>query len=344
MFRFTKALAAISIATIAALAVCATGSPVHAQSATVGLTPRTIPQVTYVVRSGDSLFSVAAKLGVRLGPLLRLNHLTLTSVIHPGTVLLVPAEATNPVPTASNATTTPTTTPSTTPSTTPASTPASTTYVVKSGDYLISIALRHGVRLSALLNANKLVVTSAIHPGNTLIIPPATMAIPAAPTSKTSPPTVAPVGTTTTTPAIPSTTSVPAQGPLSDGQKSSIAKVLSYLQAQIGKPYLFNSAGPDSFDCSGLTLAAYAQIGVKLPHQSLLQSQYGVAVDWTTAPILPGDLVFMYSSSNPTQIGHVGVVVDSKTWIQSARTGTPVRIGPMPSSERIKAVRRLVQG
>ena len=216
---------------------------------------------------------------------------------------------------------------------------------MKSGDYLISIALRNGVKLGALLKANKLVVTSAIHPGDTLIIPPATMAIPAAPMLTTTASNVTAVGSTTTSaPATPTTTPSPVQTALSDAQQSSIAKVLSYLQAQIGKPYLFNSAGPDSFDCSGLTLAAYAQIGIKLPHQSLLQSQYGVAVDWTSQPILPGDLVFMYSSSNPTVIGHVGVAVDSKTWIQSARSGTPVRIGPMPSSERIKAVRRLVQG
>ena len=151
---------------------------------------------------------------------------------------------------------------------------------------------------------------------------------------------------TTTTPA--RTTPLPTTSAVSPGSASvqgtqAINTVLTYLQAQIGKPYKFNAAGPDSFDCSGLVLAGYAQIGVSLPHQSLLQSKYGAAVDWLTQPIMPGDLVFTISSSNPGVISHVGIALDSRTWIQAARTGTPVRIGNLPSAERIQAVRRLVQ-
>jgi cell wall-associated NlpC family hydrolase len=126
-------------------------------------------------------------------------------------------------------------------------------------------------------------------------------------------------------------------------QPQSITTLLSYLQAQVGKPYQFNAEGPDAFDCSGLVTAAYRQIKISLPHQSLVQSTYGKAVDWKTEPIKAGDLVFMYSSASPGVIGHVGVAVDSKTWIQSARTGTPVRFSAMPSLEKIQAVRRIVQ-
>jgi cell wall-associated NlpC family hydrolase len=118
--------------------------------------------------------------------------------------------------------------------------------------------------------------------------------------------------------------------------------VLSYLREQVGKPYVFNTAGPDTFDCSGLVRAAYLQVGVKLPHYSLLQSTYGKAVDWTAEPIQAGDLVFTYSSATPQEIGHVGVAIDSKRWIQAAGTGDTVRIGNLPKSSNIRAVRRLL--
>jgi hypothetical protein len=126
-------------------------------------------------------------------------------------------------------------------------------------------------------------------------------------------------------------------------QPPSITTLIAYLQAQAGKPYQFNGEGPDAFDCSGLVTAAYRQINISLPHQSLVQSTYGTAVDWKTEPIKAGDLVFMYSSATPGVIGHVGVAIDSTTWIQAARTGTPVRISAMPSLDKIQAVRRIVQ-
>jgi cell wall-associated NlpC family hydrolase len=118
--------------------------------------------------------------------------------------------------------------------------------------------------------------------------------------------------------------------------------VLAYLQAQVGKPYKFYTAGPDSFDCSGLVRAAYLQVGIKLPHYSLLQSKQGVAVDWTAEAIRPGDLVFTISSSSPNEIGHVGIAIDSRRWIQAAGTGDAVRIGPMPKPTSIRAVRRVL--
>jgi cell wall-associated NlpC family hydrolase len=125
--------------------------------------------------------------------------------------------------------------------------------------------------------------------------------------------------------------------------QQAIATVITFLQAQVGKPYEFNADGPETYDCSGLVSAAYEQIGISLPHQSLLQSTKGTAVDWLTQPLLPGDLVFMYSTANPTVISHVGIVFDSGRWIQAAGSGTPVRIGPLPNAAKIRAVRRIVQ-
>jgi LysM repeat protein len=311
----------------------------------------------YVVVAGDALSVIAQQMGVTLPALLTANKLTITSVIHPGTTLVVPPGGHLPAPktptvgaidnaatTGPPATATRVTDAVDAPAQTPAgqpTNPASTTlpagytsYTVIAGDYLVAIAAKSGVTLKALLTANDLITTSAILPGRQLIVPPATLPIPAA--------TPDPASTTdSATPADGAPAGSATPGPTASQQ--SIATVLTFLQAQVGKGYVFNTEGPDTYDCSGLVTAAYKQIGINLPHQSLLQSTKGTAVDWTTQPLLPGDLVFQYSTANPTVISHVGIVIDSTHWIQAAGSGTPVRIGPLPSTAKIRAVRRIVQ-
>ena len=323
MSRFRLALAATALSTMSIFSLCVIDSSALAA-----------PAATYVVRSGDYLTGIAAKVGTNVNDLLKLNNLKITSVIHPGDTLLVPANATAPAAKAAA------------PAAAPTAAPAGAVYVVKRNDSLSGIAQKHGVKLSALLKANKMTLTSVIMPGSKMILPAG--AVVAVTTTTT--PTTAPSTTTPSTTA-PSTTSPTTTTPTSTtpttvapaDQPQSITTLINYLQAQVGKPYQFNAEGPDAFDCSGLVTAAYRQIKISLPHQSLVQSTYGTAVDWKTEPIKAGDLVFMYSSASPGVIGHVGVAVDSKTWIQSARTGTPVRASAMPSLDKIQAVRRIVQ-
>jgi len=333
MSRFRLALAATALSTMSIFSLCVIDSSALAA-----------PAATYVVRSGDYLTGIAAKVGTNVNDLLKLNNLKITSVIHPGDTLLVPANATAPAAKAPKTTTTKKTPAAKTPAATaaaPTAAPAGAVYVVKRNDSLSGIAMKHGVKLSALLKANKMTVKSVIMPGSTLNLPAgAVVAVTTTTTPTTAPSTTAPSTTspTTTTPATTTPTTVaPADQP------QSITTLLSYLQAQVGKPYQFNGEGPEAFDCSGLVTAAYRQINISLPHQSLVQSTYGKAVDWKTEPIKAGDLVFMYSSATPGVIGHVGVAVDSTTWIQAARTGTPVRASAMPSLDKIQAVRRIVQ-
>jgi cell wall-associated NlpC family hydrolase len=82
---------------------------------------------------------------------------------------------------------------------------------------------------------------------------------------------------------------------------------LSYALAQLAKPYLWGASGPDAFDCSGLTMMAWAQAGVRLLHYTGDQINEGVAVP-SYSDISPGDLVLVPGSdgtlSNP---GHVGI-------------------------------------
>ena len=336
MSRFRLALAATALSTMSIFSLCVIDSSALAA-----------PAATYVVRSGDYLTGIAAKVGTNVNDLLKLNNLKITSVIHPGDTLLVPANATAPAAKAPKKTAkTPAAKTPAAKAAAPTAAPAGAVYVVKRNDSLSGIAMKHGVKLSALLKANKMTVKSVIMPGSTLNLPAgAVVAVTTTTTPTTAPSTTAPSTTapsttspTTTTPAttIP-TTVAPAEQP------QSITTLISYLQAQVGKPYQFNGEGPEAFDCSGLVTAAYRQIKISLPHQSLVQSTYGKAVDWKTEPIKAGDLVFMYSSATPGVIGHVGVAVDSTTWIQAARTGTPVRASAMPSLEKIQAVRRIVQ-
>ncbi len=122
---------------------------------------------------------------------------------------------------------------------------------------------------------------------------------------------------------------------------ASIETVLTFLRAQVGVPYKFFSAGPDAYDCSGLVVAGWKQIGVTLPHQSQALSAKGTAVDWSTAPIQPGDLVFTSAYGDPARITHVGIALSDTTWIHAVGVGQTVRIGAMPSDAKILAVRRL---
>ncbi len=275
---------------------------------------------TYIVRAGDNLVTIARKLGVRLAALLSANSLTVSSTIHPGNVLIVPTGSPTATPTATGSPV-PVTTPVTTPVTPPVTAPAgSTTYVVRSGDALASIAQRHGVKLGALVKANNITVTSVILPGQTLRIPQATMQIPV-PRSQPTPPAAA----------------------ASHATASSTQVLVAYLRAQVGKPYKFFTAGPDTFDCSGLVVAAYEQVGVALPHQSRALAGVGAAIDWRSTPIVAGDLVFTSSTGDPASITHVGIALDSTTWIQAVGPGRTVRIASLPQPTKIIAVRRLPQ-
>jgi cell wall-associated NlpC family hydrolase len=117
--------------------------------------------------------------------------------------------------------------------------------------------------------------------------------------------------------------------------------VLTFLRAQVGVPYAFFRAGPDAYDCSGLVVAGFRQVGVNLPHQSRALAKLGAAVDWTTAPIAAGDLVFTSVVGDPNMITHVGIALDATTWVQAVGVGRPVSIGPLPPASKIMAVRRI---
>jgi LysM repeat protein len=292
---------------------------------------KTTVETTITVRDGDSLAGLAWRHGVRLSELLRVNSLQLTSVIHPGQTLVIPAgarvDATSTARPAVGAPATPTEAST--------STTAGTDYVVVAGDALASIAWRNGVTLGALLRANSLEATSLIMPGRRLQIPPATRPIPTGIVSAA--PATARNGAAAPTPA--STSAPAATAPTSTG--SSLDRLLSHATAQVGVPYQFFSAGPDTFDCSGLVVAAFRQIGMSVPHQSRALAKLGTAVDWRAEPIAAGDLVFTSAVGDPAQITHVGIALDSRRWVHAVGFGRTVSIHSLPTPDRIMAVQRI---
>ncbi len=312
--------ARIILASSVALAVVVPGFADVAAAAPAERTVTT-SETTVTVRSGDSLAGLAWRHGVALSALLRANSLELTSVIHPGDTLVIPAGAT----TASNGAPA---TPSTPSTPTSGEATGGSEYIVRAGDALSLIAWRNGVRLSALLEANSLSITSLIIPGQRLQLPAATR--PVIPTP--------PIAAATPTPASSPTNSS------ASGNSSSLQKLLSYATDQVGAPYKFFSAGPDTFDCSGLVVAAFRQVGMRVPHQSRALARMGTAIDWRTSAITAGDLVFTSATNDPDMITHVGIALDSRRWVHAVGFGRTVTIGSLPSDDRIMAVQRIAIG
>jgi cell wall-associated NlpC family hydrolase len=114
----------------------------------------------------------------------------------------------------------------------------------------------------------------------------------------------------------------------------SARSVIAFAMRQLGDPYVYGAAGPDSWDCSGLTAAAYARAGVSLPHRAAMQSTRGYAVPRSQARA--GDLVLWGGVGSAY---HVGIYLGGGMVLHSPRPGKTVRAAPLWGSPRF---RRLV--
>ncbi len=118
---------------------------------------------TYTVKSGDTLGAIAARHNVALSDVFTWNNLSMRSIIYPGQKIKV-GGGSAPAPAAPTA-------PAPAPALASTSAPATGSYTIKAGDTLSAIASRNGVKLSDLLSANKLSMTTIIYPGSKLVIP-----------------------------------------------------------------------------------------------------------------------------------------------------------------------------
>jgi cell wall-associated NlpC family hydrolase len=116
-----------------------------------------------------------------------------------------------------------------------------------------------------------------------------------------------------------------------------VQDVIDFARAQIGKWYEWGADGPDTYDCSGLTMRAWEQGGVYLPHWSV--GQYAATTPIRTADMRPGDLVFFASGSSYTSIYHVGLYIGDGKMIEAPHTGAQVRISDIRWSSFFGATR-----
>ncbi|WDZ90580.1 bifunctional lytic transglycosylase/C40 family peptidase [Nocardiopsis sp. HUAS JQ3] len=110
--------------------------------------------------------------------------------------------------------------------------------------------------------------------------------------------------------------------------------------AQVGKPYLWGGTGPHAFDCSGLTMQAWAAAGVSIPRVTTDQVAAGVRVGLDE--LQPGDLLF-YDTGSGASPSHVTMYVGEGQMVNAPRTGTAIRVEPVDgdyySSRFVAAVR-----
>jgi peptidoglycan DL-endopeptidase CwlO len=110
------------------------------------------------------------------------------------------------------------------------------------------------------------------------------------------------------------------EAPVTVAAPSEAAQVaVETAMAQRGDPYVWAAAGPNAFDCSGLTQYAYAAAGITLPHSSSAQSRMGTAVP--RAQLQPGDLVFFHSP-----VSHVGMYIGNGKMVHASTSGKPVLV------------------
>lgn len=114
----------------------------------------------------------------------------------------------------------------------------------------------------------------------------------------------------------------PLSAPSAQAPNSRAAAAVAYAYQKLGSPYVWGATGPDAFDCSGLTQAAYRAAGVSLPRTTYAQIDAGRRV--ARSELAPGDLVFFYSG-----ISHVGIYVGKGQMIHAPNPSAPVRVAPV---------------
>jgi cell wall-associated NlpC family hydrolase len=114
---------------------------------------------------------------------------------------------------------------------------------------------------------------------------------------------------------------VASSAPVGPAPPPTHSSVVQIAMRYLGVPYRWGGASPSGFDCSGLVMYVFAQVGVSLPHSSY--AQYGAGTPVSRDQLQPGDLVFFDG------LGHVGIYVGGGSFIHAPHTGDVVKISPM---------------
>ncbi|MGY4644716.1 NlpC/P60 family protein [Cellulomonas sp. URHB0016] len=119
------------------------------------------------------------------------------------------------------------------------------------------------------------------------------------------------------------------RGAPAPSSKAQIA--IAYAEQQIGKPYVWATSGEDTFDCSGLTMAAWARAGISLVHKA--QKQYNNGARYPIAQRQPGDLIFYGSSAGA--ITHVALYIGGDRIIHAAGVNSGVKYSQYNYSSKV---------
>jgi cell wall-associated NlpC family hydrolase len=147
---------------------------------------------------------------------------------------------------------------------------------------------------------------------------------------------------TSPSPPIPPGT-IPTGYGIPDSATDAERRAVTFALAQLGKPYVFGAAGPDAYDRSGLTMAAWAAAGVALPHYTVAQYGPGEPVA-TTEFLAPGDLIFIPGndgSLNPPNPQHVGMCLGDGYVIEAPQSGEVIKIVPLLMFTPVVGIRYL---
>lgn len=123
-----------------------------------------------------------------------------------------------------------------------------------------------------------------------------------------------------------------------------VASMIAFARAQLGEPYVFAGAGPNVWDCSGLTLKAFASVGISIGTHSATNQYYTAAdrgdlVDYANRK--PGDLIFYTDGSG--DMYHVTIYTGGGMMIEAPREGVPVREVPVRAYDRASKVARFIR-
>jgi cell wall-associated NlpC family hydrolase len=184
------------------------------------------------------------------------------------------------------------------------------------GDTLFALARSHHTTVSALQRLNGLGTSTLIYAGHRLRVPAATTSGAGASSADSRLQGLG--GSTGASPGAGAST-----------QQRGAAAAIAYAEAQLGKPYRWGAAGPDAFDCSGLTMRAWQAGGVALPRVTYDQARTGTRIH--RAALQPGDLVFTNG------FGHVALYLGGATVIQAPHTGAEVSTAPLPPDSSVDA-------
>jgi cell wall-associated NlpC family hydrolase len=127
--------------------------------------------------------------------------------------------------------------------------------------------------------------------------------------------------------------SIPPPPPVQNG--AAAQAIVDWAMARVGLPYVYGGAGPNAYDCSGFTMAAFATVGIRLPHSATTQFNYGVPVG--AKDLEPGDLVFYYDGP-----GHVAIYVGAGMVVDARNERIGVVYRPIVDGMPMVGARRLL--